>query len=95
MAGRTEHPPHGWICSLERTSYHLHGQACYHGPQKTFAACKTPVRLKRAFRSRANLEAEPHPENVVFVIVKESFGTYFDDLKGGVRDIRFSEPIYQ
>ena len=36
-----------------------------------------------------SLEAEPHPENVVFVIEK----TYFDHLKGGVRDTRFLEPV--
>ena len=34
-------------------------------------------------------------ENVVFAIEKTSFGTYFDDFKGGVRDNRFLEPIYQ
>ena len=42
-----------------------------------------------------NLETEPHAENVVFAIEKASFGTYFDDFKGGVRDTRFLGPIYQ
>ena len=42
-----------------------------------------------------NLEAELHSENVVFVIEKTPFGIYFDHLKGGVRDTRFLEPIYQ
>ena len=55
----------------------------------------SPIRLKCVFRSQSNLEAEPKPENVVFVIEKTSFGTYFGHLKGGVRDIRFLEPVYQ
>ena len=42
-----------------------------------------------------SLEAEPHPENVVFVIEKTSFGTYFDHFKGGVGDTIFLKPIYQ
>ena len=42
-----------------------------------------------------NLEAEPRPENVVFVVEKTSFRAYFDPLKGGARDTRFLEPIYQ
>ena len=42
-----------------------------------------------------NLEAEPHSENVVFIIQKPLFGCYFDHFKGGVRYIRFLKPIYQ
>ena len=41
------------------------------------------------------LEAEPHSENVAFVIEKTSFGVCFDHLKGGVCDTGFLEPIYQ
>ena len=52
--------------------------------------CSPPVRA-----AARNLEAEPHPENVVFVIEKTSFWECFDHLKGGVRDTRFLEPIYQ
>ena len=55
-------------------------------PWKTLAACKAAA---------PNLEAEPHSENVVFVIETTSFGTYFDHFKGGVHDTRFLEPIYQ
>ena len=42
-----------------------------------------------------NLEAEPHSENVVFIIQKPLFGGFFDHFKGGVRYIRFLKPIYQ
>ena len=52
--------------------------------------CSPPVRA-----AAKNLEAEPHPENVVFVIEKTSFWECFDHLKGGVRDTRLLEPIYQ
>ena len=46
-------------------------------------------------RATPNLETEPHPETVVFVIEKTSLGTYIGHFKGGVRDTRFLEPIYQ
>ena len=42
-----------------------------------------------------NLEAEPHSENIVFIVEKPLFGGYFDHFKGGVRDTRLLEPMYQ
>ena len=55
-------------------------------PQKTFAAGKAAT---------PNLEAESYSETIVFVVEKTPFGAHFDHLKGGVRDTRFLEPIYQ
>ena len=39
-------------------------------------------------------EAEPHPENVVFVIEMVSFSTCYGHVKGGVHDPSSMEPIY-
>ena len=51
--------------------------------------------FERRYVATPNVETEPHPENVVVAIEKTSFGTCVDDFKGGVRDNRFLEPIYQ
>ena len=39
-------------------------------------------------------EAEPHLENVMLVVGKVSFQICFGNLKGGVRETIFLEPIY-
>ena len=59
---------------------------CFHAP----GSCMPPVSA-----AAKNLEAEPHPKNVVFACQKASFWQCFDFLKGGVRDTRYSEPVYQ
>ena len=49
--------------------------------------------LKAQSTPTRNREAEPHPENV-FVTEKDSFQGSVGNLKGGVRDTVFLEPIY-
>ena len=64
-------------------------------PPSSLARRATPRGGPRSLSSAATDHAEPHPENVAFVVGKTSFRPYFDHLKGGVRDTRFLEPIYQ